>query len=45
MCYSFYNTYKNKPKSYYEIFEFCKLKELEGIFEDYIKSLRKAQND
>jgi len=39
MSYSFYKHYHNKPKSYFEIFEFCKLKEIESFIEEYIKRL------
>jgi len=39
LAYSFYKDYHNKPKTYYELFEFCKLKEMEGLIADYIKRL------
>ena len=39
MSYSFYKHYHNKPKSYIELFEFCKLKEVEGLLDVYSKRL------
>jgi len=39
MGYSFYKEYSTKPKSYFELFEFCKLKEVEGLLEEYNKRL------
>jgi len=39
LAFSFYKHYHNKPKSYYEMFEFCKLKEIDILIEDYSKRL------
>jgi len=39
ISYSFYKYYHNKPKSYVELFEFCKIKEIESLIEEYAKRL------
>jgi len=39
VAYVFYKNYHAKPKSYLELFEFSKLKEIDGLLEDYTKRL------
>lgn len=44
-CYNFYQVYKNKPKNYMELFEFCKVKEIEGLMQEYVKRLAKLTSE
>jgi len=39
VAYAFYKNYHAKPKSYLELFEFSKLKEIEELIEKYTKRL------
>jgi hypothetical protein len=39
IAYGFFKNFHVKPKSYLEIFEFSKLKEIESLIEEYVKRL------
>jgi hypothetical protein len=43
LAYNFYKYFHQKPKNYFELFEFSKIKEIEFLLENYLKRLREMK--
>lgn len=43
LAYNFYKYFHQKPKNYFELFEFSKIKEIEFLLENYLKRLSEVK--